>query len=60
MTVATSDGLEQTIVFGEGAVRMSARELYEAVRETNADISSEYLSHSVRLENRIDFGTDFG
>ena len=31
VTVATSDGLEQMIITGRGAVRMSARDLYEEV-----------------------------
>ena len=53
VTVATNDGLEQTIVFGDGASRMSARELYEAVRESSQDIRREYLDKKVRLENRI-------
>ena len=33
ITVATSDGLEQMIIMGEGAVRMSARELREAIEK---------------------------
>lgn len=36
--VATSDALEQVIVFGEGAVRISAKDLYEEVKASNADI----------------------
>ncbi|MBQ8934542.1 MAG: TetM/TetW/TetO/TetS family tetracycline resistance ribosomal protection protein [Lachnospiraceae bacterium] len=53
VTVATSDGLEQTIVFGEGAVRMSAAELYEEVRAANADIVRDFLGKKIRLENRL-------
>ena len=53
VTVATSDGLEQTIVFGEGAVRMSARELYEEIRAANADIWNDFLNRKIRLENKI-------
>lgn len=33
VTVATSDGLEQMIIWGEGASRLSARGFYEAVEE---------------------------
>ena len=51
--VATSDGLEQTIVFGEGAMRLSARELKEAVEECNADIFERFTRRETRLENRI-------
>ena len=53
VTVATNDGMEQTIVFGDGAQRMSARELYEAVRECNMDIERQYLEKTVKLKNRI-------
>lgn len=45
--VATSDGLEQTIILGEGAARISARELLamterarDEVRERSADVGS--------------------
>ena len=53
VTVATNDGMEQTIVFGDGAQRMSARELYEAVKECNKDIESQYLKKTAKLKNRI-------
>ncbi|MBQ9421084.1 MAG: TetM/TetW/TetO/TetS family tetracycline resistance ribosomal protection protein [Lachnospiraceae bacterium] len=53
VTVATSDGLEQTIVFGEGAARMSARELREAVEECSRDIHERFTSRKERLENHI-------
>lgn len=36
--VATSDGLEQMIIIGQGAVRMSARELENEIEETNKSI----------------------
>lgn len=53
VTVATSDGLEQVIVFGEGAVRMSAQELYEAVQQANQDMREQFLQRGKRLENRM-------
>ena len=53
VTVATSDGLEQIIVFGEGAVRMSARELFEAVEQTNQDMREQFLRREKQLENRM-------
>lgn len=37
VTVATSDALEQTIVLGEGAVRISAREFEEEVRRVSRE-----------------------
>ena len=53
VTVATSDGLEQTIVFGEGAARMSARELYNEIMSTKADIRRDFLAKTSKLENGI-------
>jgi predicted RNA-binding protein with PIN domain len=38
VTVATSDGLEQLHVMSQGAVRMSARELYEEVKRVEQQI----------------------
>ncbi len=38
VTVASSDGVEQIIIYGSGAVRMSARELREEIDRTNEEI----------------------
>ena len=38
VTVATSDGLEQIIIMGQGAVRMSARGLWEEIKDSEAGI----------------------
>lgn len=43
ITVATSDNLEQMMVFGQGALRMSARELRERVIVINQEIREKYL-----------------
>lgn len=51
--VATSDALEQIIVFGEGAVRMSARELYDEIKNSKADVTDICRRRSEKLENRI-------
>ena len=37
-TVATSDGLEQMIVIGSGAYRMSAREFEQEIKKTEREI----------------------
>lgn len=42
VTVATSDALEQMIVWGEGAARMSAMGLYEAVENAARELREEY------------------
>ena len=39
--VATSDYLEQRVVFGQGAYRISSRELLEEIRRMKGDISSK-------------------
>ena len=39
VTVATSDQTEQIIIWGAGARRMSARELYDDLKNTNSEIS---------------------
>ena len=55
VTVATSDGLEQVIVFGEGAARMSAGELLEEVVRTKKEVRSVTEKFSPKLENRMKF-----
>ncbi len=41
VTVATSDGLEQVIILGQGAVRMSAQGLWEEVQAANRQIQQD-------------------
>ncbi|WP_425754863.1 NYN domain-containing protein [Ihubacter sp. rT4E-8] len=43
ITVATSDGLEQMMIFGQGALRMPVRELIARVLDANEEIRSKYL-----------------
>ena len=42
--VATSDRLEQMIIYGEGASRMSAREFIEEVERENQDIRDRFIN----------------
>lgn len=44
VTVATSDALEQVIILGQGAKRMSAQGLLEEVKNVNAEIRDSFLS----------------
>ena len=53
VTVATSDGLEQIIIFGDGASRMPASELYEAVKLCNQDIGSICSHMNHKLSNPV-------
>ena len=43
MTVATSDGLEQIIIRGQGCAMMSARELKEEINRINQEIRRDYV-----------------
>ena len=44
--VATSDGMEQMIILGHGAIRVPASELYQEVTETNARIREILQAHN--------------
>ena len=44
MTVATSDALEQVIILGQGAKRMSAQGLLEEVQNVNAELRDSFIS----------------
>ncbi|MCM1162593.1 MAG: TetM/TetW/TetO/TetS family tetracycline resistance ribosomal protection protein [Roseburia sp.] len=45
VTVATSDGLEQIIIRGQGCSLISARELQEEIRQANEGICREYVQN---------------
>lgn len=60
MTVATSDALEQLIITGAGAYRMSSRELKQDLERLNQETQSHYSSqqpksHNYLLEDIQDF-----
>ncbi|MCD8105745.1 MAG: TetM/TetW/TetO/TetS family tetracycline resistance ribosomal protection protein [Lachnospiraceae bacterium] len=44
VTVATSDALEQIIILGAGAARLSARGLYEELEQMRRDLRENYLT----------------
>ncbi|MBO5209060.1 MAG: TetM/TetW/TetO/TetS family tetracycline resistance ribosomal protection protein [Lachnospiraceae bacterium] len=48
VTVATSDGLEQLIIMGQGAARISARELKEEIMSTNQEMREVFLEKPVQ------------
>lgn len=48
VTVATSDALEQVIILGAGAVRLSAAGLLEEVLEAEEELRAEYLERGPR------------
>ena len=54
VTVATSDGLEQLIIFGSGAYRMPARVLQQSVESVEESIRNILDSYNISAEN-VDF-----
>ena len=52
ITVATSDGAEQMIIWGAGSKRMSAMELKEEIERTGKEIREEYLNQNSGGKNR--------
>ncbi len=52
--VATSDFLQQTIVMSRGAVRISARELLEQVKQYRKSIVREYLDKPEPKSNTLE------
>lgn len=53
ITVATSDYVEQIIIMGQGALRLSAQELKEEIARVNEQIRSEYLEKQVPGRNYL-------
>lgn len=53
VTVATSDGLEQVIILGQGGLRMSAQELKDEIEQTNQEIRTEYLEKVPKKTNLL-------
>ena len=53
VTVATSDGLEQIIIFGQGAERMSAKGLKEEVELVKQQIQEEHLDKQKKPRNSL-------
>ncbi len=51
VTVATSDGLEQIIIFGSGAYRMPARILLDDVERVEAQVEQMVERYNLRVEN---------
>ena len=58
VTVATSDALEQKIIWGAGASRMSAKGLWEELQSVRKEIQEQFLekkeSSSIRLFDHAD------
>mgnify|MGYP001062024222 FL=1 len=53
VTVATSDGLEQIIIRGQGCIMMSARELREEIDRINQEIREAYVEQFPGSKNYL-------
>ena len=53
VTVATSDGLEQVIILGQGARRLSARGLREEIEAASIEIRGDYLNRQGPTKNLL-------
>ncbi len=53
VTVATSDGLEQVIILGQGARRLSARGLREEIEAASTEIRGDYLNRQGPTRNLL-------
>lgn len=53
ITVATSDGLEQIIIRGQGAALWSARDLLEEVKRSSSSLEERYLRDGGKIGTQI-------
>ena len=53
VTVATSDGLEQVIILGQGARRLSAKGLREEMEAVSSEIRGDYLNRQEPSKNLL-------
>ena len=51
--VATSDAMEQMIILGQGARRMSAKELLEEVRIVNTEIKEQHMNQTKKTSQYL-------
>lgn len=54
ITVATSDGLEQIIIRGQGCALLSSRELLEEIRFRSGQFAEEHMTQTRRLGNTME------
>jgi predicted RNA-binding protein with PIN domain len=55
VTVATSDALVQMIIWGKGAVRLSAQGLKDEIEKLSQNAQTQYVRSDTSLKNMIDF-----
>ena len=49
--VATGDGLEQLIIYGQGAIRMTARELWNEVQAVEMELREKFIENRPSKNN---------
>jgi predicted RNA-binding protein with PIN domain len=54
ITVATSDVLEQVIILGQGAARLSAEDLWEEIEKTKEEVRWRYVRNRPIKKNPIE------
>ena len=52
--VATSDMTEQNVIFGKGALRLSARELLEKIKENDKELQQKIKEGAAPARNSLD------
>ena len=53
VTVATSDGMEQIIIMGQGARRISARDLLAEIRESRRELRALHLDPAPKMKRYL-------
>ena len=53
MTVATSDGMEQIIIMGQGARRISARDLLAEIQESKKELRALHLDPAPKMKRYL-------
>ena len=56
MTVATSDRLEQIIIFGSGAYRLPASHLEREVKNVENAVSETVEEHNMKTDSKVFMG----
>ena len=51
--VATSDAVEQVIIYGAGAIRLSAMNFYEEVRSAEREMKATYVADDTDVRQRV-------
>ena len=53
VTVATSDGMEQIIIMGQGARRISARDLLTEIHEARKELRAQHLDPAPKMKRYL-------